>query len=95
MHIASIGRNDTGYCLRQCCFACPIRPDQAQHFSFTYIEGDIDQCTLRAVALLKPAICIEGDAGSARCRFLMTDDAIMPAPQLLRPKSIKRVTYCF
>src|ERR1700730_2645827 len=52
-HVARISRNDTGYCFQQCCLTCPIRSDQAQYFSWTYIEGDIDQCTLLAVMFVQ------------------------------------------
>jgi DNA-binding transcriptional LysR family regulator len=36
-----IDRKDTGYCFQPCCLACSIRPDQAEHFSCTYIKGDL------------------------------------------------------
>ena len=42
-----IDRKDTGYCFQPCCLACSIRPDQAEHFSCTYIKGDLDQRTAR------------------------------------------------
>src|ERR1700736_551489 len=47
-HITRISRKDTGYCLQQCCLACPIRPDQAEHFSCAHIKADLYQRTLLA-----------------------------------------------
>ena len=53
MHLTRIGCNDSSDCFQQCCLTCPIRSDQAQYFSWTYIEGDIDQCTLLAVMFVQ------------------------------------------